>query len=147
MSLSHDNLLFNRVKTNFDRQGLMHHLGVELVEVKPGEVTLRMPFNQHLTQQHGYFHAGGTSAVADSAGGYAGYTLMPEGAGVLTVEFKINLMAPAQGEYLEAIGKVIRSGRTLTITQVDVFAIEQTKRTQVALVQQTLIALPDKDSH
>ena len=72
---------------------------------------------------------------------------MPEGAGVLTVEFKINLMAPAQGEYLEAIGKVIRSGRTLTITQVDVFAIEQTKRTQVALVQQTLIALPDKDSH
>lgn len=147
MPLPHDNSLFNRVKKNFDRQGLMHHLGVELLDVKPGEVTLRMPFNQQLTQQHGYFHAGGTSAMADSAGGYAGYTLMPDGAGVLTVEFKINLMAPAQGEYLEAIGRVIRSGRTLTITQVDVFAIEQAQRTHIALMQQTLIAIPNKEGY
>ncbi|AQS51555.1 DUF4442 domain-containing protein [Paenalcaligenes hominis] len=147
MPLAHDNPLFQRIKQSFERQGLMHHLGVELIDVKPGEVILHMPFSQQVTQQNGYFHAGGTSAVADSAGGYAGYTLMPEGAEVLTVEFKINLLAPAQGDYLEAVGKVIRSGRTLTITQVDVFAISKEQRIHVALVQQTLITLLTRGKH
>lgn len=136
----HDEHLFKHIKDSFDRQGLMQHLGVELKEVKKGEVTLYMPFNKNLTQHHGFFHAGATSALADTAGGYAGYTLMPEGTEVLTVEFKINLLAPAQGDYLEAIGKVIRSGRTLTITQVDVYAYAEQKQTHVALVQQSLIS-------
>src|SRR3546814_3081023 len=80
---------------------------------EPGEVRLKMPFRPVLTQQHGFFHAGGTSALADTAGGYAGFTLFPQDSSVLTVEFKINLVAPARGDYLEAVGKVLRSGRTL----------------------------------
>ena len=141
MGHAHDESLFQRIKKSFERQGLMLHLGVDLVSVQPGEVVLRLPFNENLTQHHGFFHAGGTSSLADSAGGYAGYTMMPEEMEVLTVEFKINLLAPAKGEYLEAIGKVIRSGRTLTVTQVEVYAIDGEKRSHVAQVQQTLIAL------
>ena len=88
------------VRDSFARQGLMHHLGAELHEVARGRVSIRLPFRETLTQQHGYFHAGGTSAIADSAGGYAGFTLFPPDSSVLTVEFKINLLAPAQGDYL-----------------------------------------------
>ncbi|MBR9823954.1 MAG: PaaI family thioesterase, partial [Rhodobacteraceae bacterium] len=95
-----------RARESFARQGLMAHLGAAITEVRAGIVKLRLPFRQELTQQHGYFHAGGTSAIADSAGGYAGFTLFPEGSSVLTVEFKLNLISPAQGDYLEAVGRV-----------------------------------------
>lgn len=130
-----------RVRASFASQGLMHHLGAELAEVGHGRVCIRMPFRPELTQQLGYFHAGGTSAIADTAGGYAGYTVFPIDTEVLTVEFKINLLAPGQGDYLEAIGTVVRSGRTLTICQVEVFGVTGEKRTQVALCQQTLISI------
>ncbi|MGA2365485.1 MAG: PaaI family thioesterase [Steroidobacteraceae bacterium] len=133
-----------RVRDSFERQGLMAHLGAVLHQVRRGLVVIRMPFRQELTQQHGYFHAGGLSAVADSAGGYAGFTLFPEGSSVLTVEFKVNLLNPAQGDYVEAAGRVIRSGRTLTVCQLEVFSSAAEKRTQVAIGQQTLICLPDK---
>jgi len=133
-----------RVRDSFDRQGLMRHLGATLAEVAPGRVCIRMPYAETLTQQHGYFHAGATSAIADSAGGYAGMTLFPEGSSVLTVEFKVNLLAPAQGDYLEAVGTVIRTGRTLTICQLDVFGLRGERRTHVALGQQTLICVPDR---
>jgi len=133
-----------RVRESFERQGLMRHLGAELAEVAPGLVKIRMPYSRTLTQQHGYFHAGATSAIADSAGGYAGFTLFPENSSVLTIEFKINLVAPAQGDYLEATGKVVKSGRTLTICQLEVHGVRGNERTLVALGQQTLICMHGK---
>jgi uncharacterized protein (TIGR00369 family) len=133
-----------RVRDSFTRQGLMAHLGAALHQVRLGLVIIRMPFKNELTQQHGYFHAGGLSAIADSAGGYAGFTLLPEGCSVLTVEFKLNLLNPAQGDYVEAIGRVVKGGRTLTVCQLEVFSSSAEKRVQVALGQQTLICLPDK---
>ncbi|NYT43859.1 PaaI family thioesterase [Alcaligenaceae bacterium] len=133
-----------RVRASFARQGLMRHLGAELHLVESGLVTIRLPYRSELTQQHGFFHAGATSAIADSAGGYAGYTLFPDDSSVLTIEFKINLVAPAQGELLEAIGKVVRSGRSLTICQMEVFGIADNKRTLVAIGQQTLMCMHGK---
>lgn len=133
-----------RTRGSFARQGLMAHLGAEMTEVRAGQVTLRLPFRPELTQQHGFFHAGGTSAIADSAGGYAGFTLFPEGSSVLTVEFKMNLISPAQGDYLEAIGRVIKSGRTLTICQLDVWGVAGEVRKHVATGMQTLICMKDR---
>ena len=133
-----------RVRSSFALQGLMGHLGAELTDVAPGRVVVRLRFRHELTQQNGFFHAGATSAIADSAGGYAGLTLFPAGSSVLTVEFKINLLAPAQGDYLEAIGSVVRSGRTLTVCQLEVFAVAGGERSLVALGQQTLMCLQAK---
>jgi uncharacterized protein (TIGR00369 family) len=129
------------VRDSFERQGLMGHLGASLVEVRAGRVSIRLPFQPVLTQQHGFFHAGGTSAIADTAGGYAGLTVFPKGSAVLTVEFKINLIAPAQGDALLAVGQVVRAGRTLTVCQFEVFAEQGQERVTVAIGQQTLICL------
>lgn len=136
-----------RVRESFARQGLMAHLGAEMTQVARGRVVIVLPFREELTQQHGFFHAGGTSAIADSAGGYAGFTLFPEGSSVLTVEFKINLIAPAEGDRLEAVGTVVKSGRTLTVCTLEVFACKGEARKLVAVGQQTLICLegtPDR---
>ena len=137
----HDADMEARVRANFDSSGLMKHLGVHLGEILPGEVHLHLPYRSALAQSQGYFHAGATSALADTAGGLAALSLFKTGESVLTVEFKINLIAPAQGESLEAIGRIVRSGRTLTTAQVEVYGIEPGKKTQVALMQQTLIRL------
>lgn len=134
-----DQAVVRRVQDSFDRQGLMRHLGARVAQVRAGLVTLHLPFRPELTQQHGYFHAGGTSAVADSAGGYAGYTMFPEDSSVLTVEFKLNLINPARGDYLEATGRVIKPGRTLTICALDVWGIEDGRRSHCATGMQTLI--------
>lgn len=134
-----DQAVIRRVQESFNRQGLMAHLGAELKDVRAGEVTIQLPFRPELTQQHGYFHAGGTSTIADTAGGYAGYTLFPEGSAVLTVEFKLNLINPACGQRLEAIGRVIKPGRTLTICRLDVWALDKEQRIHVATGSQTLI--------
>ena len=130
-----------RVRDSFGRQGLMAHLGAVLTEVRRGCVTIRMPFRPELSQQHGFFHAGGTSAIADSAGGYAGFTLFPDNSSVLTVEFKMNLLNPALGDALEATGRVVKSGRTLTVCQLEVVADAGGQRRAVAIGQQTLICL------
>lgn len=130
-----------RIRNSFARQGLMGLLGAELAQVKAGLVTIRLPFRPELTQQHGYFHAGGTASVADSAGGYAGFTLFPDDSSVLTVEFKLNLMNPAQGDHLEAVGRVIKPGRTLTICQLDVWGVTPDRRIHVATGLQTLICV------
>ena len=130
-----------RVQESFERQGLMKHLGAELAELEVGRAVVRMPYREELTQQHGFFHAGGTTAICDSAGRYAALTMFPADSSILTVEFKINLLAPALGDYLEAIGKVVRAGRTLTVCQVEVFGVARDERTLVALGQQTLIRL------
>jgi len=132
----------SRVRASFARQGLMRHLGAQLTDLAPGFARIVLPYREELTQQMGYFHAGGTSAIADSAGGYAAYTGFADNTEVLTVEFKINLMAPASGDFLEATGRVIRAGRTLTVCQLDVFAVQDDKRRHVALGQQTLFCVP-----
>ncbi len=130
-----------RIEDSFRNQGLMYHLGAEIAEIRPAEVTLRLPFRPELTQQMGYFHAGATTALADSAGGYAALTLFPEGDDVLTTEFKLNLLNPAQGDWLEATGRVVKAGRTLTVCQLDVHAVDGTARTHVATGLQTLICV------
>ncbi len=130
-----------RVRDSFERQGLMHHLGARLSEIAPGRVQIVLPSRPEVTQQHGYFHAGATSAIADSAGGYAAYTLFPEDSSVLTVEYKINLLAPAEGDQLEAVGTVLKSGRTLTVCRLEVFGVRGAERSLVASGQQTLICV------
>jgi len=119
----------------------MAHLGARIAHIGPGEVHIVLPSRPEVTQQHGYFHAGATSSIADSAGGYAAFTLFPEGTSVLTVEFKINLLAPAEGEHLEAVGTVIKPGRTLTICRLEVYGVTAAHRTLVAAGQQTLIQI------
>lgn len=133
-----------RISASFDRQGLMRHLGARLAYVGPGRVHITLPNRSEVTQQHGYFHAGATSTIADSAGGYAAFTLFPDDAEVLTVEYKINLLAPATGDHLEAVGTVVKSGRTLTVCQLEVFAVDGDGRSLVAAGQQTLIRVSAK---
>ncbi|HEX5540040.1 MAG TPA: PaaI family thioesterase [Micromonospora sp.] len=133
-----------RITTSFQRQGLMAHLGAQLAHIGPGSVHIVLPSRPEVTQQHGYFHAGATSAIADSAGGYAALTLFPEGTEVLSVEYKINLLAPAEGDHLEAVGTVLKHGRTLTVCRLDVFSIRGSQRKLVAAGQQTLICVPVK---
>jgi len=112
-----------RVRASFARQAMMATLGATLERVAPGEVDIRLPFRADLTQQHGFLHAGAMTTVVDSACGYAALTLMPAGAGVLTVEFKVSLMAPGEGDAVVARGRVLKAGRTLTTCVGDAFAI------------------------
>jgi uncharacterized protein (TIGR00369 family) len=133
-----------RIRASFERQGLMRHLPARLGDIEPGRVHILLPSRPEVTQQDGYIHAGATSAIADSAGGYAAFTLFPENTVVLTVEYKINLVAPAVGDHLEAIGTVLKSGRTLTVCQLEVFAVQGVTRSLVAVGQQTLICVPER---
>lgn len=128
-----------RVTESFAKQGLMSTLGARLGHIEPGEVHIHLPMSDAVTQQHGFFHGGATSTIADSAGGYAALTLMGPISEVLTVEYKLNLVAPAIGEELEAVGTVLKPGRTLTVCRLDVFAVTDGARKLVAAGQQTLI--------
>ena len=130
-----------RTRASFARQGAMAYLGAVLEKVAPGRVEISLAFRPELSQQHGFFHAGIVSTIADSAGGYAGFTLFPADAGVLTVEFKMNLLAAADGERAIAMGEVIRSGRTLTVCRLDAFVEKSGKRTHCATGLQTLMAV------
>ena len=130
-----------RVKDSFQRQRIMGLIGAELSLVAPGHVEIELPFRGDLTQQHGFFHAGVTSTVADSAGGYAAFSLFPVEASVLTVEYKINLVAPAKGERLRAVGRVLRPGRTLTLCDLEVFALEAGEAKLCAKGLQTIMRL------
>ena len=130
-----------RVRASFDRQTIMELIGARMTDVEPGRVEIELPFRKDLCQQHGFFHAGVTSMIADSAGGYAGYSLFPLGASVLTVEFKINLLAPADGDLLRAVGRVVKPGRTLTVTEADVFAVKGGSEKACARMTQTLMCL------
>jgi uncharacterized protein (TIGR00369 family) len=133
-----------RIDDMFARQNFMVAIGARLALIELGRVEIELPFREDLTQQHGYFHGGVTSAIADNAGGCAAYTLFPSGSGILTVEFKINLLAPAKGEKLVAVGAVIKPGRTLTITDLKVFGVSEGARTLCASGQQTLMCLVDR---
>ncbi len=132
-----------RIEASFERQKVMALIGARLVRIDPGEVEIELAYREDLTQQHGYLHAGISTTIADSAGGYAAYSLMPAGASVLAVEYKVNLIAPAKGEAFRAVGRVKRAGRTLTVTEIEVFALDGTKRTSCLFGTQTVLCLRD----
>jgi uncharacterized protein (TIGR00369 family) len=134
-----------RVLDSFERQGLMKHLGARIAQLHPGRVEIRAPYRSELTQQHNYFHAGVSGAIADSACGYAAYTLMPADSSVLTVEYKINLLAPAAGEELIARAHVVRSGKTLKICAADVYVRSGDAETHCATMLATIMCLPGKN--
>jgi len=120
----------------------MTTLGAEIVFLAPGEVHLAFPFAEKFCQQNGFMHAGAIASVADSANGYAAYTLAPADTDVLAVEFKINLLAPARGAGFLACGRVLRPGRTLTVCQADVFTTGSSERTLIATMLSTIIVRP-----
>ena len=130
-----------RVRRSFARQAYMATIGAELVHVAEGEVDIALPFSERLTQQDRYLHAGVVAGIVDSACGYAALTTMDPGAEVLTVEFKINLLAPAAGERLLARGRVLRAGRTVTVCRGDAVINSSGAEKQVATLTATLIAI------
>ncbi|MFC2252944.1 PaaI family thioesterase [Labrys portucalensis] len=134
-----------RIRASFAKQGLMRTLGATLTAVLPGQVEISLVPRNEVSQQHGFVHAGAVSAIADSAAGYAALSLMPPDRGVLTAEFKINLLAPAAGEHIMARGKVIKAGRTLTLAQAEVVAERDGKERLIALLTATLMAIEGKD--
>jgi uncharacterized protein (TIGR00369 family) len=131
------------VERGFAQQGVMKTLGAYLINVAPGQVEIGVDFRGDLTQQHGYLHAGVITTIVDSACGFAAYTLMPAGSGVLTVEYKVNFMAPARGEQFIAIGRVIKPGRTLTVCNGEVFAVQNGERKAIAVIQTTMMRLAE----
>ncbi len=133
-------------RDGFARHGLMAHLGVEMVTVEPGFIELQVDHRSELTQQHGYFHGGVMGAMADTACGYAAFSLTDPGATVLTVEYKMNMTAPGEGERLIARGWVKRPGRTLIVTHGDVFVIKDDIETLCATLLQTIMVLPESQS-
>lgn len=139
-----------RVRDSFVRQQVMSFLGATLDDVAPGYTQISLPYRPELSQQHGFFHGGIVGTIADSAAGYAGYTLMAADASVLTVEYKLNLLAPADGDRLIARGRVIRPGKNLVITKADVFVSRNGAERQCAVLLQTLMCMhkrPDTATH
>ena len=128
-----------RVRESFARQRVMQLFGARLERVGPGAVTIALPYREDLSQQDGYLHAGVITTIADSACGYAAYTLMPAGSGVLSVEFKVNLLRPADGEEFVAEALVLKSGRTLSVTRCDVYAKSGGESKMVATMLATMI--------
>ncbi len=133
-----------KVRESFLRQAFMQHLGARMGAVRPGACEIRAPFHAALTQQHGFFHAGVTAAIADSACGYAAFTLMPTQASVLTVEYKINLVAPATGEELVARAEVLRNGKTLKVCRADIFGVKAGGETLCATMLSTIMTMFDR---
>ena len=130
------------IKQSFAKQTVMSLIGGELTRVEPGIVEITLPYRTDLTQQHGYVHAGIITTIADSACGYAAYTLMPPNSDVLAVEFKVNLMRPAKGETFVARAEVVKSGRTLSVVRADVHALTgNEQRELVAIMQGTMMCL------
>jgi len=135
-----DSSFEKRVRESFASQRVMSLIGAELSLVEPGVVEIKVPVREDLTQQDGYMHAGIVTTVLDSACGYAAFTLMPAGSSVLSVEFKVNLLAPAVGDVIRVRAEVKRAGRTLTVCIADAFADQNICATMLA----TMIALPSK---
>lgn len=134
----------SKVRASYAKQGAMGLIGAQLIELRPGYCEIHMPWRADLTQQNGYFHAGIIATVVDSAAGYAGFTLMPPGSSVLSVEFKLNLLAPGDGELLIATGEVIKSGKTLVITRGEAYVVKGDKTTHCSTMQQTLMTMHGK---
>jgi uncharacterized protein (TIGR00369 family) len=137
------------VRTSFGHQGFLGNIGAWLVDVKPGHVIIELPFSGKVTQQNGLFHGGAIGAIGDSAGGYAALTLMPEQSEVVSIEYKVNFVRPAKGQLLRAEGQVLRAGKSVTVSRVDVFTVEQdsagdVKSELVAVLQATFMRVDAK---
>lgn len=133
-----------RVRDSFHRQQAMALIGATMPVVEAGYTEIHLPYKPEVTQQHGFIHGGVVGMIADSAAGYAANTLTPADASVLTVEYKMNLLAPADGELLIAQGTVLKYGRTLTVTRAEVFAVKDGKKTLCAVMQQTIMTMHGK---
>ena len=138
----------SRIAQSFAVQAIMQTIGASLLEVRPGQVEIGLPFDQRLTQQDQFIHAGVSSTIMDSACGYAAFSLMPADARVLTIEFKINLLAPAAGERFRAIGKVLKPGRSVFVAEAELYAETGHKSNTsklVATMVATLMAVASDD--
>ena len=133
-----------QVRASFGRQRFMGLLGAELVEVQPGFCEIRLPFRAELGQQHGYFHGGAIGTLSDNVCGYAAYSLAPVGSTVLTVEYKLNIVAPGDGELLVGHGAVVRPGRTLTVCRADVVVVKGGRERLCATALETLMIIADR---
>ena len=135
-----------RVRASFAKQGAMQTLGATLAELAAGRAVVELPWQQGLTQQHGFLHAGMVAAALDSACGYAASTLMPADAGVLTIEYKINLLAPAQGQRFRMNGLVLKPGRTITVAEGRAFAIDDGREKLIASMTATLMTITGREN-
>ena len=135
------NAFEQKVRDSFSRQDIMHTLGATLDTVNPGKVEIRLPFQQHITQQHGFVHGGVVATVLDSACGYAALSLMGEQDGILSIEFKVNFLAPAQGETFIAIGQVRKPGRTISVCEADFLALGDEQRKLIATMTATMMSV------
>jgi uncharacterized protein (TIGR00369 family) len=131
----------DRVRASFDLQGAMATIGASLARVEPGVVEISLPWAQALTQQHGFLHAGMVATALDSACGYAAFSLMAPGTGVLTIEYKVNLLAPAKGQRFRMVGEVIKPGRTISVAEGRAYAIDEGRERLIATVTCTLMAV------
>ena len=134
------------MRASFARQGLMRAIGAELATLGPGRCAVALPFSETVGQQHGFFHGGVIGAVADTAGGYAALSLLPVGSEVVTLEYKVNFLRPAAGDRLLAEGLVLRAGRSVTVTRVDVFVEARGQRHFCAALQQSIVQAPSPPS-
>ncbi|MCX7228972.1 MAG: PaaI family thioesterase [Burkholderiales bacterium] len=134
-----------RVRASFARQRFMSRIGAEMTRVAPGEVSIDLPFDPELTQQHGFLHGGAIASVLDAACGFSASTLMPADAGVLTIEFKINFLAPGAGERFRFTGRVRRTGRTVTFVDGDAIAIADGRARTIATMQATMMTVQGRD--
>ncbi len=132
------------IRASFARQNAMHLVRASLPLVEHGRTEIHVPHWEGIEQQHGFVHGGVVGMIADTAAGYAAMSMVPAAASVLTVEYKMNLMAPADGEKLVARGEVVRPGRTLIVTKAEVFAVKDGKESLCALMQQTMMVMPGK---
>ena len=136
-----------RVRDSFTRQNFMMTIGARITDLAPGRCEITIPHGDHITQQQGFIHGGVVGTAADNAAGYAAYTLMAAKDSILTVEYKLNLMAPAEGECIIARAEVLRPGRTLTIVRTDVHAVHEGTESLVATAMVTLIRMPGMSDH
>jgi uncharacterized protein (TIGR00369 family) len=136
-----------KVKDSFTRQKFMELINAKLVKVEPGFCEIHVPYDVNITQQHSFFHAGIVGTIADNAAGYAAFSLMDKNSSILTVEFKLNLIAPADGELLIGKSNVLKYGKTLTICRSDVFIVKNGVEKLCAASQSTLIELPNKSDN
>lgn len=132
-------------RSSFDRQAMMVTLGMSADRIAPGTIDLSMPFDARFTQQHGFLHAGAIAAGLDTACGFAAFTLMPADAGVLTVEFKLNLLSPGRGERFRFEGRVVKPGRTLVFTDAAAHAVQDGDERLIATMTATMMAVTGRD--
>jgi uncharacterized protein (TIGR00369 family) len=144
MTHTFDPLSAERVRASFARQNAMSLIHATMPMIEHGCVEIHIPHWNGIQQQHGFVHGGVVGMIADSAGGYAAMTLIPANDSVLSVEYKMNFLAPAKGEALVARGSILRSGRTLIVTQANVFALERGEESLCAVMQQTIMVIHGK---